>query len=115
MFGDPEDFAIAAESDATAASPASTVWGHMRIWCRGVSFGDFTERHCGLSGAHQELVRLSATLDTLKSREFSNLGDSGAWHFVECWSRKLIAIRMGAFLDDGVLLCSGFKASDWRV
>ena len=43
IFGNPEDFAIEAESDATDTSPAGTVWGHMRIWCRGVSFGDFKE------------------------------------------------------------------------
>jgi hypothetical protein len=83
MFGNPEDFAIEVESDATDASPASTVWGHMRIWCRGVSFGDFKERHCGLSGTHQALVRLSATLHELISKEFPGLDDSGVWHFLD--------------------------------
>lgn len=83
MFGNPEDFAIEAESDATDASPASTAWGHMRIWYRGVAFGDFEERHCGLSGAHQEPVRLSATLHKLISVEFAGLDGSGVWHFLD--------------------------------
>jgi hypothetical protein len=86
VFGNPQDFAIEAVSDAGPASPIGTVWGHMRLWCRGLSIGDFDERHSGLSHAQASLTELCGALDALESASLSLLDDQAAWEFLE---RKL--------------------------
>jgi len=82
-FGDPSDFAVEAESDATLASPRGTVWGHMRVWCCGRSIGRFDELHCGLSGAQLELSRIADRLDALVSPMLSGLNDESVWKFLD--------------------------------
>jgi len=83
IFGDTHDFAIEVDSDATHESPAGTVWGHMRIWCRDEFFGDSSNRHCGLSGAHQALMEMAARLPELKLPEFMDLDDLGVWRLLD--------------------------------
>jgi hypothetical protein len=86
VFGDPQDFAIEAVSDAGPASPAGTVWGHMRLWCCGRSIGDFDERDSGLSDAQTSLSELCRALEALESPSLSQLDDQAAWEFLD---RKL--------------------------
>jgi hypothetical protein len=82
-FGDPSDFAVEVESDATPTSPRGTVWGRMRIWCCGRAVGRFEEAHCGLSGAQLELSEIADRLDLLMSPALSELTDEAAWHFLD--------------------------------
>ncbi len=82
VFGDPTDFAIEAgvESDRHTAA---TVWGHMRVWCRGVALGNLDDRYCGLYQAYSEFVRLTANLDSLWADELTGLDDVSAWNFLD--------------------------------
>jgi hypothetical protein len=82
-FGDPSDFAVEAESDGAPTSPRGTVWGHMRVWCRGQAVGRFEELHCGLLGAQRELSKIADRLELLASPLLSELTDESAWSFLD--------------------------------
>ena len=90
-FGNPSDFALEAESDATPRSPPGTVWGHMRAWCCGRAIGRFDELHCGLSGVQRELSRIADRLNLLVSPLLSGLSDESAWEFLDT----------ALYIDDG--------------
>jgi hypothetical protein len=80
MFGDPSDFAIEAASDTLPGAPPGTVWGHMCVWCCRESIGDFSDEHCGLSGAHQSFVEIAADLRNLRSSALMGLNDAEIWN-----------------------------------
>jgi hypothetical protein len=82
VFGDRNDFAIEAgiESDL---KPPSAVWGHMRIWCRGVPLGDIEERCCCLYGAYCGFRELASSIDRLWAAELVGLDDVAAWNHLD--------------------------------
>ena len=82
LFGDRNDFAIEAGLEPDL-QPPSQVWGHMCVWCRGISLGDITERHCGFSSAYSGFVWLASNLDRLWAVEFEALDDVALWNFLD--------------------------------
>ena len=64
LFGDREDFAIEAGVEPDGHT-ASTVWGHMCVWCRGVALGDIGDTHCGIDHAYVEFAWLVDNLNRL--------------------------------------------------
>ena len=126
IFGNPSDFAIEAESDAALNSPKSTAWGHMRIWCQGEPVGDFTQTHCGLSGAQQSIANLAAEIDTLWNEALDGLGDQAIWDSLysalyvdhgqadeqiaqdaDAWSKFIFLTNWGEMFDqfNGFIFC----------
>lgn len=82
IFGDRSDFAIEAGVEPDRHT-AATVWGHMRVWCRGVPLGDITDRYCGLDHAYSEFSQLADNLDSLWADELAGLDDLAAWNFLD--------------------------------
>jgi hypothetical protein len=82
VFGDPADFAIEAGVEPSLMPP-SAVWGHMRIWCRGVPLGDIANRHCALAGADWGVRKVVSNLDRLWAEELAGLDDVAAWNFLD--------------------------------
>lgn len=79
MFGDPDDFAIEAGIDRLTTQ----VWGHMCVWCRGVSLGNGKDLHCGMTGAADGFLRLVEHLDDLWDDALSGLSDHEVWNFLD--------------------------------
>jgi len=82
MFGNPADFAIEAEADVLPDAPRGAVWGHIRIWCRDNSVGDFDELHSGLSDAHLSLMEMASDLTQLDNPTLADLPDQEVWNLV---------------------------------
>jgi hypothetical protein len=79
MFGDPADFAIEAGIDGRTTQ----VWGHMGVWCRGISLGNGKDLHCGMAGAANGFRRLAEHFDDLWDDAFSGLSDHEVWNFLD--------------------------------
>jgi hypothetical protein len=82
VFGEPADFAIEAGVEPHLVPP-SAVWGHMRVWCRGVPLGDIESRHDALYPARANFEEMAARLDALWAPEFDRLDDVAAWNFLD--------------------------------
>jgi hypothetical protein len=82
LFGNRADFAIEAGVEPDL-QPPSAVWGHMRVWCRGVPLGDITDRHCALYPAYTLFRWLPSHLGELWAPELVGLDDSAAWNFLD--------------------------------
>jgi len=82
LFGDKADFAIEAgvEPDLT---PPTAVWGHMRVWCRGIPLGDINDRHCALYDACCMFRWLARHIDELWAPEFAGLDDLAACNLLD--------------------------------
>jgi hypothetical protein len=78
LFGSIDTFAIETTIEPSWCLPTA-VWGRMRVWCRGVELGDFSERHCDLFGAYDGFRALSANLPTLWRAEFDGLSDDALY------------------------------------
>lgn len=74
LFGNPAQFAIEAMLEP-GIQPPSSVWGRMRVWCQGISLGDFTDPCCALYPSYVGFRDMSAVLSTLWRREFDGLTD----------------------------------------
>lgn len=70
IFGSNETFAIEAMTEEGLALP-STAWGRMRVWCQGISIGDFSDEHCGLPYSH--FLDLKEALPSLWLPEFEGM------------------------------------------
>lgn len=70
LFGLKEAFAIEAMVEPDLV-PSSAVWGRMRIWCKGTSFGDYDSSHCALPAEH--LQELSAEVQDLRHLSLDGL------------------------------------------
>lgn len=82
LFGNKADFAIEAGIEPDGYTE-STFWGHMCIWCCGISLGDLNERYCGLFHAYSELTWLADNLDGLWAPELEGLDDVAVWNFLD--------------------------------
>jgi hypothetical protein len=82
LFGDPADFAIEADVEPHI-QPPSAVWGHMCVWCCGISLGDISSLHCGLSGTSDGFSWLVPHLDNLWAEELQDLDDLALWNFLD--------------------------------
>lgn len=95
LFGDTTTFAIEAISEAGLVAP-SAVWGRLRIWCQGVSLGDFSEAHCGLpSGQFDEL---RSNIPSCWYDEFDGLSDE---QLFDALDRILYGYSHGVEVADG--------------
>lgn len=92
IFGDREDFAIEAGVDRLGLTIGfrrtfMTVYGHMCVWCRGISLGDIDDLHCILSEKQfRRLVIPGANglkVDELWSEEFAGLDVVALWNFLD--------------------------------
>lgn len=74
IFGSRLDFAIEVmiEPDPT---PPSGVYGRMRVWCKGVQFGDFSDPRCALFPAYLGFKELLQSLPELWLEDLSGLSD----------------------------------------
>lgn len=82
IFGRPADFAIEAMSQPALNIP-SAVWGRMRVWCQGVSIGDFTNEYCSLYVAYLGFKACETKLSKLWRYEFSELSDLQILNFLD--------------------------------
>jgi hypothetical protein len=82
IFGDPRDFAVEAGLEPNI-TPPSSVWGHMRVWCRGATLGNVEERCCALYPSSLEFAWLSSHLDELWDEALTGLGDQAAWDYLD--------------------------------
>ena len=82
LFGERDDFAIEAGIEPDGHT-AGTVWGHMRVWCRGVALGNVGKRYCGLHHAYTSFGWLASHLDELWAPELAGLDDVAAWNFLD--------------------------------
>lgn len=82
LFGDRDDFAIEAEVESDLAPP-SAVWGHMCVWCRGNSLGNFDDPYCALYPAYQPFIWLSNHLDEIWDESLSGLDDLSALNYLD--------------------------------
>jgi hypothetical protein len=94
LFGLKEAFAIEAMVEPDLVPP-STVWGRMRIWCMGTSFGDYDGSHCGLPAEH--LQELSAEVQDLWHASLDGLSDTEIFQRLD---GLLFGYRDGAPLHD---------------
>ena len=74
VFGSLDDFAIEAMVEP-GLEPPSAVWGRLRVWCQGVSFGDFDEPSCALWPPYHGLQRFERELRGTWPEDFSELSD----------------------------------------
>lgn len=74
IFGSKQDFAIEAmlEPDLT---PPSAVYGRMRVWCKSVQLGDFSDPRCALYPAYLGFKELLQTLPELWLEDLNGLSD----------------------------------------
>jgi hypothetical protein len=79
IFGSPADFAIEAEDDGLPSHPKGIVPGHMQIWCRNSSIGDFGEEQSCLWDSHQHLVKIAADLSAISNPALWALSDEALW------------------------------------
>ena len=82
LFDDREDFAIEVGVEPDGHT-ASTVWGHMCVWCRAVALGDIGDTHCGIDHAYVEFAWLVDNLNRLWADELVGLDDVAAWNFLD--------------------------------
>lgn len=82
LFGDPSDFAIEAGVEPDLAPP-TPVWGHMRIWCRGVPLGNIDDRHSGLYLPCLGFQRTAQHLEELWDETLAGLDDREIWNHLE--------------------------------
>jgi hypothetical protein len=75
LFGTKETFAIEAMSEPDL-KPPSAVWGRMRIWCQGVSIGDFSDPCCSLYVSYANFKDLNTNFPRLWKAEFAGMSDS---------------------------------------
>lgn len=72
IFGDTSSFAIEAMIEPHLVPP-SIPWGRMRIWCQGVSLGNFDDEHCGLDQSFDGLHHIASQLDSYWLDEFASM------------------------------------------
>lgn len=94
LFGRKEEFAIEAMVEPGLTAPSS-VWGRMRIWCKGFPLGDFDNPHCGLPD--DDLQVLGAKVQDLWHPSFEGLDDAGLFHHLD---RLLFGCRNGEPFPD---------------
>jgi len=80
IFGSTETFAIEAMTEEGLALP-STVWGRMRVWCQGISIGDFSNKNCGLPYSH--FLDLEETLSSLWLPKFEGMFALNLWNHLD--------------------------------
>jgi hypothetical protein len=82
IFGDRADFAIEAGAKPDLAVP-SAVWGHMRVWCQGVPFGNFEDRSCAIYLAYVRFKWLAAHVHELWDDSLAGLSDPERWGLLQ--------------------------------
>ncbi len=82
LFGHKDNFAIEAMTEPNL-TPPSAVWGRMRIWCQGVSIGDYSESCCALYPAYTHFKNITSTLPNLWRQDFDNLDEITLWNKVD--------------------------------
>lgn len=108
LFGNRDDFAIEAMVEEHL-DPPSAVWGRMRIWVGGHSFGDYDDPHCTLYPAYSKFKELINNLNSLHNIELLSLAVE------ECYLRVNEALY-GKYVDDELVESEYEKFADkyWK-
>jgi hypothetical protein len=97
MFGKPEDFAIEAMVESELTSP-SALWGRLRVWVEGNSFGDFDDPYCGLYPAYCGFRDMLDKIEELYDPELMDLSIDKLYAKVD---KALYGVWVdGEFLDE---------------
>ncbi|WP_291457231.1 hypothetical protein [Cupriavidus sp.] len=109
IFGSRQDFAIEVmmEPDLT---PPSAVYGRMRVWCKGVQFGDFSDPRCALYPAYLGFKELLQILPELWLEDLDGLGDLQLADRVDL---LLYGARGDQLIDDARTVDECQR--DWRI
>ncbi len=82
LFGSEKTFAIEAMSEPHLVPP-SAVWGRMRVWCQGVSIGNFSEEQCALYPSYVSFGLLRGNLASLWLDEFEGMSALSLWNHLD--------------------------------
>ncbi|CAE6765210.1 hypothetical protein [Paraburkholderia nemoris] len=96
LFGVKSEFAIEAMIEPGLVLP-SAVYGRMRVWCAGISIGDFSNPRCSLYPAYLGFSQLAAALPNLWLNDLGGLSDE---HLMDRLDGLLYGARGDQVLED---------------